>query len=90
MLKAEEGAITEAITEVMSSVKAGNYFSRKMFSEDMVHANGKKMELSSFKMSTGERCWELATENCSSMNSCIIVSVLQDKHGRRLKSKISD
>lgn len=62
-----------------------------MFSEGMVHANGKKMKLSSFKMSTGERCWELATEDCSSMNSMYNeVSVLLDKHGRRLKNKISD
>lgn len=75
----------------MSSVKAGKYFSRKMSSESVVHANGKKMKLPSFKMSTGERCWELATEDCSSMNSMYNkVSVLQDKHGRRLKFKMSD
>lgn len=54
-----------------------------MFSEGMLHANGKKMKLSSFKMSTGERRWELAIEDCASMNSMYNeVSVLQDKHGR--------
>lgn len=75
----------------MNDVKAGNYFSRKMFSEGMVHANGKKMKLSSFKMSAGERCWELATEDCSPMNSVYNkVSVLQHKHERRLKFKMSD
>lgn len=49
MLKAEERTITGAAQAVLKQEK---YFSRKVFSNGMVCANGKKIELS-FKISTG-------------------------------------